>query len=107
MPGRCLRSWGLTPRKPLRRAFEKDPAAIRRWLTEECPVIQAGITSRERPRDTQEHGLERLAAGPWEKYLEDRHPQTIFAVDTVVHYGLCIMHILEGCAHAQALHRRE
>jgi hypothetical protein len=39
--GRYLARWGLTPQKPLRRAFEQDPAAVQRWLAEEYPTIQA------------------------------------------------------------------
>ena len=39
--GRYLKRWGLTPQKPLHRAFEQDPAAVRRWLREEYPVIRA------------------------------------------------------------------
>ena len=38
--GRYLSRWGLTPQKPLRRAYEQDPAAARRWLAEEYPVIR-------------------------------------------------------------------
>jgi len=38
--GRWLKSWGMTPQKPLRRAFEQDPEAIRRWLEEEYPYIR-------------------------------------------------------------------
>ena len=37
--GRYLKRWGLTPQKPVRRAFEKDPVAVRRWLQEEYPRI--------------------------------------------------------------------
>jgi len=39
--GRYLREWGFTPQKPIRRAFEADPEAVRRWLEEEYPVIRA------------------------------------------------------------------
>lgn len=38
--GRYLKRWGLTPQKPLRRAFEQDPEAVRRWLEEEYPGIR-------------------------------------------------------------------
>ena len=38
--GRYLRRWGLTPQKPVRRAFEQDPVAVRRWLGKEYPAIQ-------------------------------------------------------------------
>ena len=37
--GRYLRRWGLTPQKPLRRAFEQDPKAVKRWLEKEYPAI--------------------------------------------------------------------
>ena len=39
--GRYLRSWGMTPQKPLRRAYEQDPVAVRRWLSQEYPAIAA------------------------------------------------------------------
>ena len=38
--GRYLRAWGLTPQKPVRRAYERDPAAVRQWLEEEYPAIR-------------------------------------------------------------------
>jgi transposase len=37
--GRYLKSWGFTPQKPVRRAFEQNPEAVRRWLDEEYPAI--------------------------------------------------------------------
>jgi transposase len=37
--GRYLRNWGFTPQKPLRRAYERDPAAVRQWLQEQYPAI--------------------------------------------------------------------
>ena len=39
--GRYLRAWGLTPQKPVRCAYEQDPAAVRKWLEEEYPAIRA------------------------------------------------------------------
>jgi len=38
--GRYLARWGFTPQKPVRRAFEKNPQAVRRWLDEDYPDIQ-------------------------------------------------------------------
>jgi transposase len=38
--GRYLKKWGFTPQKPLRRAYERDPAAVQKWLREEYPAIQ-------------------------------------------------------------------
>lgn len=39
--GRYLHRWGMSPQKPLRRAFEQDPIAVRRWLDEEYPAIRS------------------------------------------------------------------
>jgi len=39
--GRYLRHWDLTPQKPVRRAYERNPAAVERWLKEVYPAIRA------------------------------------------------------------------
>ncbi|MDO9714171.1 IS630 family transposase, partial [Paracraurococcus lichenis] len=39
--GTYLARWGYTPQKPLRRAYEQDPAAVRRWLRREYPAVAA------------------------------------------------------------------
>lgn len=39
--GRYLARWGMTPQKPVRRAYERDPAAVSRWLKQEYPAIRA------------------------------------------------------------------
>lgn len=38
--GRYLKRWGFTPQKPLRRAYERDPVAVRKWLDQEYPAIR-------------------------------------------------------------------
>ena len=37
--GRYLKTWGLSPQKPVRRAYERNDAAIARWLKREYPAI--------------------------------------------------------------------
>src|SRR5215213_2274454 len=39
--GKDLARWGFTAQKPLRGAYEQDPAAVRRWLRREDPAIVA------------------------------------------------------------------
>jgi transposase len=39
--GRYLRRWGMTPQKPVRRAYERDPAAVSAWLRRRYPAIRA------------------------------------------------------------------
>ena len=38
--GRYLKSWGLTPQKPVRRAFEQNSAEVRSWLQTKYPAIE-------------------------------------------------------------------
>jgi transposase len=38
--GRYLRSWGFSPQKPMRRAYEQSDEAVRRWLEERYPEIE-------------------------------------------------------------------
>ena len=37
--GRYLQAWGMSPQKPVRRAYERNDAAIAKWLSEEYPAI--------------------------------------------------------------------
>ena len=38
--GYYLRSWGFTPQKPKKKAYEQKPAEVEKWLKEEYPVIK-------------------------------------------------------------------
>ena len=38
--GRLLRRLGVTPQKPLRRAYARDPVAIQQWLDEQYPSLR-------------------------------------------------------------------
>lgn len=37
--GNYLKAWGMTPQKPVRRAYERDDAQIARWLEKDYPRI--------------------------------------------------------------------
>ena len=37
---RLLKHWGYTPQKPIRRAYEQDPVAVKHWLEKEYPKIR-------------------------------------------------------------------
>jgi transposase len=37
--GRYLQSWGMSPQKPVRRAYERNDVSIARWLREEYPAL--------------------------------------------------------------------
>ena len=38
--GRLLHKMGMSPQKPLHRAWQRDPARVQQWLDEEYPAIQ-------------------------------------------------------------------
>lgn len=44
--GRLLHAWGITPQKPLRRAYERDPEAIEQWQKKEYPAIRRRAKAR-------------------------------------------------------------
>jgi transposase len=39
--GKYLRSWRLSPQKPIRKAYEQNPEAVTRWLEADYPAIAA------------------------------------------------------------------
>jgi transposase len=45
--GKDLARWGFTAQKPLRRAYEQNPAAVRRWLHQEYPALVAQAKSEK------------------------------------------------------------
>ena len=52
--GRLLAELGITPQKPLRRAYERDPKAVARWEQETYPMLRrrARTSSATRRRAT-------------------------------------------------------
>ncbi len=38
--GRYLKSWGYTPQKPIKKAFEQKPERVQKWLEQEYPAIE-------------------------------------------------------------------
>ena len=43
--GKYLKSWGLSPRKPIRKSYEQNPVAVRAWLEQRYPAIVAAARS--------------------------------------------------------------
>jgi hypothetical protein len=39
--GNYLKRWGFTPQKPIKRAYEQQPEAVKAWLHEQYPAIEA------------------------------------------------------------------
>lgn len=73
--GRYLAQWGFTPQKPARRAFERDPERVCRWLDEEYPAIRSRA-KREGAEHTKRIELFRLPS-----YSPDLNPDEMLNQD--------------------------
>jgi transposase len=47
--GEYLKRWGFTPQKPIRKAYEQQPKAVKKWLAETYP----GIAAQARVEDAE------------------------------------------------------
>src|SRR5437899_3026355 len=78
--GRLLAELDITPQKPLRRAYERDPAAIKRWTTEVFPRLCARVEPRrvrleppQGPRRQQKATAQRRIASQSRSNRPGRH----------------------------------
>jgi len=56
--GRYLKSWGFSPQRPAKRAYEQDPVAVCRWLEKEYPaIVSRAKAEKARIRWGDEMGL--------------------------------------------------
>jgi transposase len=46
--GEYLRRWGFTPQKPIKRAYEQRPEAVKQWLDLQYPAIERRAKARGR-----------------------------------------------------------
>jgi len=46
--GEYLKRWGFTPQKPLRKAYEQNPKAVKKWFAKQYPAVaqKANLFSR-------------------------------------------------------------
>ena len=65
--GNYLGRWGFTPQKPIKRAYERRPEAVQKWLDEDYPQIAARakaklIEAKEKAKERARIAAERQAA---------------------------------------------
>ena len=110
--GRYLKRWGMTPQKPLKRAYEQNPKAVQRWLEEEYPTIHARAKAEEAEihwadetglRSDSRHGR---GYAPKGKTPEQRiHAKRVSAnlISTVTNQGKVRFMIYNGAMNGQRL----
>lgn len=45
--GRYLKRWGFTPQRPIKRAYQRNDKAVKKWLNEEYPAIKKQAKKEE------------------------------------------------------------
>ena len=107
--GLYLKRWGFTPQKPMRKAYEQSPAAVRQWLDEEYPVIAArakedgaeihwGDETGLRSDDVRGRSYAPLGQTPVVRVNNKRHGLSV--ISSVTNKGVMRWKIFDGALNA-------
>ena len=110
--GLYLARWGFTPQKPMRKAYEQSPAAVRKWLDEDYPAIAAraklegaeiqwGDESGMRSDDVRGRSYAPKGETPVVRVPNKRHGLSI--ISTVTNKGQMRWRIFDGAMNSDIL----
>ena len=110
--GKYLARWGFTPQKPMKKAYEQSPAAVKKWLDEDYPVIAArakaegaeihwGDESGLRSDDVRGRGFAPKGQTPVIRVNNKRHGLSV--ISTVTNKGQMRWRIFDGALNASIL----
>jgi transposase len=110
--GKYLKRWGFTPQKPMRKAYEQSPAAVKKWLDEDYPVIAAraktegaeihwGDETGLRSDDVRGRGYAPVGQTPLVRVNNKRHGLSV--ISTVTNKGVMRWKIFDGALNADIL----
>jgi len=110
--GKYLARWGFTPQKPMKKAYEQSPAAVKKWHEEDYPVIAArakaegaeihwGDESGLRSDDVRGRGFAPKGQTPVVRVNNKRHGLSV--ISTVTNKGQMRWRIFEGAINAKIL----
>lgn len=110
--GLYLARWGFTPQKPMKKAYEQSPAAVKKWLDEEYPVIAArakaegaeihwGDESGLRSDDVRGRGFAPKGQTPVVRVNNKRHGLSV--ISTVTNKGQMRWRIFDGALNTNIL----
>lgn len=110
--GMYLERWGFTPQKPMKKAYEQSPAAVKKWLDEDYPVIAArakaegaeihwGDESGLRNDDVRGRGYAPKGETPVILVNNKRHGLSV--ISTVTNKGQMRWKIFDGALNASIL----
>ena len=110
--GLYLSRWGFTPQKPMRKAYEQSPAAVKKWLDEQYPQIAARAKSEGaeihwgdetglRSDDVRGRSFAPQGQTPVVRVPNKRHGLSI--ISTVTNKGQMRWKIFDGALNANIL----
>jgi transposase len=110
--GLYLSRWGFTPQKPMKKAYEQSPAAVKKWLDTDYPVIAAraksegaeihwGDESGLRSDDVRGRGYAPKGETPVIRVNSKRHGLSV--ISTVTNKGQMRWRIFDGALNATIL----
>jgi transposase len=110
--GLYLKRWGFTPQKPMKKAYEQSPAAVKRWLQQDYPAIAArakaegaeihwGDESGLRSDDVRGRSYAPKGQTPVVRVNHKRHGLSI--ISTVTNKGQMRWKIFAGALNADLL----
>ena len=110
--GKYLARWGFTPQKPMKKAYEQSPAAVKKWLDEDYPAIAArakaegaeihwGDESGLRSDDVRGRGFAPKGQTPVVRVNNKRHGLSV--ISTVTNKGQMRWRIFDGALNTTIL----
>lgn len=110
--GDYLRSWGFSPQKPKKLAYEQCPKKVQKWLDEEYPTIKKRAKEEDAEiqwgdetgvRNSNQHGRSYAPKGktPTKKHKSKRF--TVNMVSTVTNQGQVQFMVYSGSMNADRL----
>jgi transposase len=110
--GLYLARWGFTPQKPMKKAYEQSPAAVKKWLDEDYPVIAArakaegaeihwGDESGLRSDDVRGRSFAPKGQTPVVRVNNKRHGLSV--ISTVTNKGQMRWRIFDGALNTNIL----
>lgn len=110
--GNYLKSWGFTPQKPKKRAYEQCSKKVQKWLDEEYPAIKKKAKEEKATihwgdetgvRNTNQHGRSYAPKGktPIKKHMSKRF--SINMISTITNQGLVQFMIYKENMNADVL----
>jgi transposase len=110
--GKYLKRWGFTPQRPLKKAYEQNPAAVDQWVNEEYPKIakaarhegaeiQWGDETGLRSDDVRGRGYAPKGKTPVVRANANR--QKLSVISTVTNKGQMRWKVFSGALNAKIL----